>query len=160
MSKLSQDKKHGRYKFQPNIKDWSEACKICPTDRQIAKYFSISHETFYAFLDRERVVEDNGKTSEYIDIYKRKSAETKKKIADAFLENVGNGDVTSIIFGMKAYNGVIEAKDIAHIELKKIDQSFKNKQFLTDMAKEFNLTYEQLNDFANKYFKDSKIEDV
>lgn len=152
--------KVGRKPWIPDVKKWEKACRVFAHDKQMIKHFDICQETFYSFLDKQRCLEEEGKKAEYLEIYKRVRFEVKEKISDAFLNKVADGDPSSIIFGMKAYNGLLEEKDIKHIELKKVEVAFKTKQFLTSMAKEFNLTYEELDKFADKYFKESKLDDI
>lgn len=157
---LSKQGKVGRAKFEPNLEEWRKACSIYAYEKQIVKHFGICNETYYAFLDRERLLEESGGHSEYLEAYKSERQKTRKIISDAFLKNVLNGDVASTIFGMKTHLGFLEERDIRHIELKKIEVAFKTKAFLTDLASKFELNFEQLQEFADKYFKDSKIEDV
>jgi hypothetical protein len=152
--------KVGRKPFLPDLKEWKEACEIYVYDKQIFEHFFISRETFYRFLDNQRCLIDEGKKSAYIDAY-TKGRNKSKQWAISLLKNAAEkGDTGSIIFSSKAIGGLLEAKDIAHIELKKIEVSFKTKQFLTDLANKFNLNYEQLNEFANKFFHDPKMDEI
>lgn len=148
--------------FSPDIKAWKKICGLSAYDTQIQKYFGISQETFYAFLDRERYKQEQDPKyrSEFLESHKAERNKTKEMIANKFLEKIQEGDTSSVIFGMKTYNGMIEAQFHKIIELKKIEVAFKTKQFLTELGSKFNLNYEELNAFAEKFFKDSKIEDV
>ncbi|MES2614429.1 MAG: hypothetical protein V4591_03335 [Bdellovibrionota bacterium] len=116
----------------------------------------IAKETFYAFLDRERYVqEQTGEYSAYLDTYKKERAHTRKMVLDVFMKNVEKGDTACVIFAAKTYLGLIEAKDVAYIELKKEEVTLKTKVFLTNLASKFNLDYEQLEEFADKFFNHS-----
>jgi hypothetical protein len=152
--------KVGRKPFEPDVTEWASACKMYQFDKQIFQHFQINAETFYTFLDRQRCLEEEGKKAVYLEAYIRERQQTRKEISDKFLENVKNNDTASILFGMKTHLGFLETKDQKHIELKKIEVAFKTKQFMTELASKFNLNYEQLDDFANKFFRDSKLDDV
>lgn len=152
--------KVGKIPFKPDIREWTKACELYVYDKQIYRHFDICYETFYAFLDKQRCLQDEGKSSEYIETYIR-GRNKSKEWAISLLKNAAvEGDTGAIIFSAKAIGGLLEAKDISHIELKKIEVAFKTKQFLTDLAEKFSLNYEQLDDFANKYFKDSKLDEI
>lgn len=155
-----QKSKRGGAAFLPDLAQWTQACKICAYVNQIYKYFGISAETFYAFMDKERIKIENGENSEYIESYNRERKNTKDMVAKAFFDKIKEGDTSSVIFGMKSYNGAIEQKDLYLIEMKKKELELKTKQFLTELGNKFNLNYEQLNEFASKYFKDSKLDDI
>lgn len=157
---LSKKGKPGKAAFEPNIKEWTKACEISAFDTQIIKYFSISKETFYSFIDKARYIADNGNKSEYLDAYINGRKKTKNMIAESFFNKIKDGDTSSVIFGMKSYNGALEAKDVYLIEMKKRELELKQKQFLTELANKFELNYEQLDEFAGKYFKESKLEDI
>ncbi len=152
--------KVGRKAFLPDLKEWTEACEIYAYDEQIFKHFFISRECFYAFLDRQRCLIDEGKKSAYIDTYEKGRNTSRQWAISRLKEAAISGDTGAIIFSAKAIGGLLEIKDQKHIELKKIEQAFKTKNFLTDLAQEFNLTYEQLDEFANKYFKDSNLDNI
>lgn len=157
---LSKKGKVGAARFLPDLKEWTEICKIYPYDKDIFGYFDIAKETFYAFLDRERYQKEQGKKSEYLDAYINGRHNTKKFVLGKLLKSIERDDMAGVIFGSKTYGGLLEAKDIKHIELKKIEVAFKTKQFLTELANKFELDYEQLNEFANKHFKDKKLDDI
>ena len=160
-SQVSKDRKAGRLpKFVPNIKEWSEACEIYAYDKQIVRHFDICNETFYSFLDKERYKEEQGEVSEFLAAYKNGRNKTSRFALSNLLNLAKKGDAAASIFTAKTYGGLLETKDIKHIELKKIEVAFKTKQFLTDLANKFQLSYEELNEFANKYFKDSKLDEI
>ncbi len=159
-SEYSKKKKAGKLEFLPEVEMWTKVCQTAAYDTQIYKSFSICKDTFYSFLDRERCKEEQDPLykSAYLAAYINKRHETRQLISDAFLENIIKGDTASILFGMKTYNGLIEAKDIKHIELKKKEVALKTKMFLTDLANKFNLNFEELKEFANQHFKDIKLD--
>ncbi|MES2615508.1 MAG: hypothetical protein V4591_08840 [Bdellovibrionota bacterium] len=153
LSQHSKSRKAGRTAFKPHLQEWTEICKVSAYDTQIWRHFMISKETFYAFLDRERYSEEQtGEYSAYLDTYKKERAGTRKMVLDAFIKSIEAGDTSSIIFAAKTYLGLIEAKDVAYIELKKEEFALKTKVFLTNLANKFNLNYDQLDEFADKYF--------
>ena len=161
LSKVSKERKKGRgRKFVPELKEFAEACKIYPYDKLIAKHFDISTETFYAFLDRERYEEEQGKISAFLAAYKNERNVTRKFALTNLLQLAKKGDTAASIFLSKTYGGLLETKDIKHIELKKIEVAFKTKQFLTELANKFGLNYDQLDAFADKFFSNSKLEDI
>ena len=157
-SQYSRDKKEGKLAFHPNLEEWSKVCTFAVYDVQIAKYFSITTETLYAFIDKERCKEESGEKSDYLDAYINRRKETKEKIAAAFLNKIDLSDTGSILFGMESYNGVIKQKDIEHIELKKQQLRLKSREFLTNLADKFKLDHIELKAFADKYFKDIDME--
>lgn len=148
--------------FYPDLKEWKKICGLSAYDTQVCKYFQISQETFYAFIDREKYKEeqDSSYSSEFLESHKAERNKTRDFISAKFLENIRNGDTSSTIFGMKTFNNMIEAKDLKHIELKKYEIAFKTKQFLTELANKFELNIEELNAFAGKYFKDAKLDEI
>lgn len=164
----SQDAKNrkgvgGPKAFLPDLKEWIECFKIYPYNRQIQKHFGICEETFYAFIDKQKVLEEEGKPSAYLEAYKYGRNETRKTILSTLINCASTGskeDMPALIFASKTYGGLLEEKDIKHIELKKIEVAFKTKQFLTDLANKFNLSYEQLDEFAKKFFSDKKLDDI
>lgn len=139
----------------PDIKQWKKICSMSSHNIQIAKYFNVCQETLYSFMDRERYKEekDESFTSEYLASLKDERNRTREFIASKFLENIKKGDNSSVIFGMKVFNGSIEQKDADIIELKKQEVALKSKQFLTQLAEKFNLNPDQLQKFAEAYFK-------
>lgn len=161
-SQYSKDKIAGRRtnKFDPDIKQWTEACQVYCYDKQIAKHFDICQETFYSFIDKQRYKEEQGEKSAYLEAYKSGRNKTAKFALSNILNLAKKGDVTASIFTAKTYGGLLEARDIKHIELKKIEVAFKTKKFLTELAEKFTLNYEELNAFADKYFKDSTVDDI
>jgi hypothetical protein len=139
--------------FKPDLKEWTEACGMFPYDVQIYKYLVVSRETFYKFLDEQRYLEETtGCKSDFLDAYINERKKTKKLISNAYREKVLAGDTGSIIFGQKAFNGIIEQKDIEHIEIKKQQLALKSNEFLSELAKEYNLNKDELKIFADKYF--------
>lgn len=157
LSQFSILRGRGAKKFSPNLEEWTEVCKIYPYDTQIMKHFDICKETFYSFLDKQRYAQEMGKSAEFIDAYKRERSNTKKLVLEKLLSN---DHVAAQIFSARTYGGLIEGKDIKLIELKKIEVAFKTKQFLTKLAKEFELDYKQLKEFANKFFKNETLDDI
>ena len=167
MARLSEHSKRkngtrGGLPWLPDLKSWKKICGLSAYDTQICKYFQVSQETFYSFIDRERFKEeqDNAYKSEYLESHKSERNKTRDFIAAKFLKNIEQGDTSCTIFGMKTFNGMIEAKDLKHIELKKYEVAFKTKQFLSELANKFELNYEELNTFADKYFKDVKLDEI
>ena len=159
--KDKKNKKIGRgLKFNPSINDWKEACEIYAYDTQIIKHFDICAETFYSFLDKQRYEQDQGRKSEFIDTYKNGRNKTRKFAISNILQMAKKGDPSSSIFVAKTFGGLLETKDIKHIELKKYEVAFKTKQFMTELANKFELNYEELNTFAEKYFKDDKLDAI
>lgn len=153
ISEYSKNRKKGVFpKFVPTLEEWTEACGMFPYDIQIVKYFSTSKETFYCFLDRQRAAVEQGETSAFLDAYLAERKKTKKLISDAYKQKVVTGDTGSVLFGMKAFNGIIEQKDIEHIEIKKQQLALKSNEFLTEMAKQFGLDKAELKTFADKFF--------
>ena len=157
---LSKMGKCGKAQFLPNLEEWTKVCRLYPYDKQIFEHFDIAKETFYAFLDKQRFEKEQGRKSDFLDAYKNGRAESKSFALSNLLRLAKSGDAACSIFTAKTFGGLLESKDIKHIELKKIEVAFKTKQFMTDLAAKFELNYEQLEEFASKYFKDSKIEDV
>lgn len=157
---LKKNGTRGGAPWLPDLKEWKKICRFSAYDTQICKYFQVSQETFYAFLDREHFKEeqDNRYKSEYLESHKIERNKTRDFIASKFIENIKKGDISSTIFGMKTFNGMIESQYLKLIELKKIEVAFKTKQFMANLAKEFNLNYEQLNEFAEKFFRDEKLD--
>jgi len=159
-SQYSLNRKVGVFAFSPDLADWTQACKIAAFDVQIFKYFSISRECFYSFIDKERYKVEQGQGSAFLDAYINGRKNTKNEIANAFLDKIKDKDTGSILFGMKAYNGVIEQRDIEHIELKKKQLALKSNEFLTQLAEKFSLNKEELKMYADKYFKDVNMESI
>lgn len=147
----------GRRALTPNIEEWRDACKLLPYDYQIADYFSVSKETFYSFLDRERYKEENGEKSEYLDAYKSERNKTKKKVLNTLLDKIDTEN-SALIFCSKVYGGLMEEKEKRTLDLKKKELILKSKAFLTNLAKNFNLNPEQLSDFADRYFASQDLE--
>jgi len=139
--------------FKPDLQEWTEACGMFPYDVQVYKYLMVSAETFYKFLDEQRYQEETtGQKSEFLEAYVNERKKTKKMISNAYKEKVLSGDTGSIIFGQKAFNGIIEQKDIEHIEIKKQQLALKSNEFLSELAKEYKLNKDELKVFADKYF--------
>lgn len=154
-------KKIGRgLKFNPSIDEWTDACEIYAYDTQIIKHFDICQETFYSFLDKQRYQQEQGNKSAFLETYKSGRNKTRKFALKNILQMAKKGDPSSSIFVAKSFGGLLEAKDIRHIELKKYEVAFKTKQFMTELAKKFELNYEELSEFANKYFSDDKLDDI
>lgn len=153
--------KVGRHlKLNPTLKEWTEACNIYAYDKQIAKHFDVCPETFYLFLDRQRCIQESGKKADFLDAYKAGRNKTRQFAISNILQMAKKGDPMCSIFTAKTFGGLIETKDIKHIELKKYEVAFKTKQFMTELAKKFELNYEELSTFAEKYFSDDKLEDI
>lgn len=161
ISEYSKKKRAKTLEFLPELDQWIKICQTAAYDTQIYRAFGVCKDTFYTFIDRERYREeqDPNYKSPYVANYINKRQETRQLISDAFLTNIKCGDTASILFGMKTYNGLIEAKDIKHIELKKKEVALKTKMFLTDLANKFNLNFEELKEFAAQHFKDIKLDD-
>jgi hypothetical protein len=155
LSKFSRERKEGRTPFSPDIDRWTEICKMSAYDNQIYRSFQISHDTFYSFIDRERLKQEQDPSYEsaYIAAYINKRHEMRQIISDAFMQKIEAQDTASILFGMKTYNGMIEEKDIRHIELKKQEIALKTNAYLTELASKFSLDFDQLKEFSKMYFK-------
>lgn len=150
---LSKKGKVGKLAFKPDLEEWKKACGIYAYDRQIFEHFDIARETFYSFLDKERYKKEQGEKSDYIDFYKSERNKTKQQVLHRLLDFAKNGDTACTIFSAKVYGGLIEAKDVKQIELRKIEVQLKMNAFLTELAKSFNLSPEKLDHFAKNYFK-------
>lgn len=146
--------------FLPNLKEWTEACELYCYDKQIFQHFDICAETFYSFLDRQRYAEEQGNNSEYLAAYKSGRNKGRSFALNSLKKLTENGEVAATIFTAKTYGGLLEAKDIKHIELKKYEVAFRTKQFLTELGNKFSLNFEELKDFADKYFKDTKLDNI
>jgi hypothetical protein len=163
LSQHSKTRRKGRCdKFRPDIKQWQRICAIASVQAQIARYFSISQETLYKFLDEERYKEeqDENYKSSYLEILKEEKKKTKELVASKFFESIKNGDNASVIFGMKVYNHAIEAKDVEALILKKREVELKEKTYLTSLAEKFNLNVEELQKFTDKHFSDKNLNDI
>lgn len=143
-------------RFVPEIDEWREACRNLPFDQQIIRHFGICHETFYAFLDKEyyRQEQEEGYISDFVASYKQERLRSKNKISEAYFKLIDKGDTPSIIFGMKSFNGLLEARDIEHIELKKKQMAIRANEFLLDLAAKFKLDEKELKAFVKKYHED------
>lgn len=161
-SQYSLNRKAGKaLKFDPTLQEWTEACYMFPLDKQIVKYFSISNETFYCFIDKHRYEEEQtGQPSAFLEAFKHGRMQTKKKINDAFMRKIEDHDTGSILFGMKVYNGAMEQRDIEHVEIKRQQLALKQNEFLTKMAEQFGLNKDELKDFADKFFKETNMENI
>lgn len=157
---LAKKGKVGKAPFEPSLEEWTKVCKLYPYDKQIFEHFDIAKETFYSFLDKQRYEKEQGRKSEYLDAYKNGRAESKSFALANLLKLAKQGDAACSIFVSKTFGGLLESKDIKHIELKKIEVAFKTKQFLTELASKFELKYEELTEFAEKYFKNAKLDDI
>jgi hypothetical protein len=159
-SQHSKDKKGpGRTKkFEPDLKEWAEVCELYCYDKQIFQHFDICAETFYAFLDRQRYAEEQGTRSEFLAAYKDGRNKGRNFALTSLKKLTEKGEVAATIFTAKTYGGLLEAKDIKHIELKKYEVAFRTKQFLTELGNKFNLNFEELKEFADKYFNDVKLD--
>lgn len=165
MARLSNHVKNKRTKkrgdsFLPDIDEWKKACTYYPSNVQISKHFDISRETFYAFLDKEhyKQEQDSNYKSAYIDLYKNARNGTRLGIYSNLLDMVKRQDNAAIIYSTKIFGGAIEERDKKLIAIKKYEAQFKAKQFLTSLAEKFNLDYNQLNKFANRYFKELDLD--
>ncbi len=154
LSQYSKDRKTKSRAFHPDLKEFKEACQIFPYNTGLYKYFDVSCETFCAFMDREHYKEEQDPSyhSEYLEALKRK--DQRKLTVSNFYKNVQNGDVASNIFAMKLFTGAMEAKDKFQIKIKVRELQLKQQEFLSRLASEFNLDFEQLKKFANKHFKE------
>lgn len=160
LSMYSKRKGMGRTPFTPEPERWKNLCRHSAYDNQIFRSLGISSSTFYAFLDREHLKEEQDPTysSQFLLDYKNERQKTRDIINTAFMDKVMSGDTASILYGMKTYGGMLEAKDVANIEIKKREVTLKTKDFLSHLAEKFNLSFEQLREFAKKYFKDIELE--
>ncbi len=160
LSTYSKLRKKGKFAWEPDLSKWKKVCGMCAFDTQIFRTFQISRECFYAFLDRERFKEEQDPEyrSAYLVYYVNERFKTKDRILNAFLDKIDDGDTASVIFGMKVFNGAIEAKDMVSIEFKRHELMLKTKDFLFNLADKFNLDFEQVKGFAKTYFKE--IDDI
>lgn len=153
--------KRGQYpKFVPNLDEWREACLLYCYDKQIAKHFDISHETFYRFIDRQRHEKDQGRPAEFLDTYKLARNTTKKQVLNKLLSS---NETAALIFSAKTFGGLTEKKDDKEYELKKKEFELKQKEFelkqkefLAKLGEKFQLDYEQLKEFVEKFFEENK----
>lgn len=157
---LSKSGKAGPLAFKPDLKEWTRACNLYAYKKQIAEHFDITYETFCAFIDRQRFEKENGRKSEFLDALTRERNAKRKQVLDKLMEFVDSGDVGSMIFATKTYGGLIEAKDLKHIELKKKELELKTKTYITSLAKEFQLSVEELQAFTDKHFCDKNLNDI
>lgn len=162
ISKFCKDRKKRINAFDPSIEEFSKACRMFPTVIQITKYLGCSHESLNSFLDKEHYKEeqDPNYKSAYVAAYKIERQNTKDLVHQIFLKNLYNGEVSASIFAMKAFNGMIEAKDIKHIELKKREVALRTNEYLTNLAHKFGLDFEQLKQFSEKYFKGINLDNI
>ena len=144
-----------RVGFEPELEDWRDACINFPYVYQIAKYFSVAQETMYAFIDKERCKVEAGGKSAYLEAYVDLRKQTKKKIALSLMKKIESGDTASILFANRAYNGLIEQKDIEHIELKKKQLALRSNEFLTDLAAKYKLDEKELKMYVKNFFSDT-----
>ncbi len=151
---------NGRKPFHPVLEDWQEACSIYPYIKQICEHFEVCHETVRQFIDKEYVKQeqDSSYISRYIEALTAEKKRFRKTISTSFLKSVEKGDNPTIIFGMKSFHGTIEAKDLAHIELKRQELALKSNEYLTKLAEKYSLNFEELKEFSEKYFKGIDLE--
>jgi len=135
-------------------------CETYAYDTQIFKHFDICRETFYAFMDRQRYAVETGKKSAHLDAYNNGRNKSRQFAINNLKKLAEKGDPMCSIFTAKTFGGLLETKDIKHIELKKYEVAFKTKQFMTELANKFELNYEELDEFAKKYFKDDKLDAI
>jgi len=138
--------KRGKAPFEPDLKEWTEVCKLYPYDKDIFKHFDICGETFYCFLDNQRYLKEQGKKSDYLDAYKNGRAQSKNFALTTLLNAAKSGDSACTIFTAKTFGGLLEARDISHINLKKKEIEMKQKlhnlnvdEFLLKISERFNL---------------------
>lgn len=162
LSQYSKQKKAKTNKFDPDIKEWRKVCRLSPYNITIIKHFGISKETFCAFIDRERYKEEQNPKyhSDYVDALKIERMRFRELISDSFYNKISEGDTASVIFGMKLYNGAIEAKDLSALAIKRKELTLKSNQFLSQLAEKFQLDKEEIKQFAEKYFTHVKTDDV
>jgi len=160
--------KRGQYpKFVPNLEEWTECCRIYCYDYQIAKHFDISKETFYRFIDRQRHEKDEGRPAEFLDAFIKERSRTKKKILDKLLDTADKGDVGALIFSAKTYGGLKEAKDAdflkikkKELEIKQKELMLKHKEFIAKIAEKYQLDFDELKAFADKFFEGAKVDEL
>lgn len=153
-SKISLGRRKGREAFCPDMARWKKVCSISAHDTQIIRSFHICPETFYGFLDKERYKEeqDGEYTSEYLESYINERLNTQYKISAAYLDKIEEGDSPSILFGMKTFNGHIEAKDRFSNEVKRQELILKTQEFLLKFSEKFSLNFDDVKSFAKNYF--------
>jgi hypothetical protein len=157
---LSKQGKRGKAEFIPDLKEWTQACKLYAYDKQIFEHFDICAETFYRFLDKQRFEHEEGRPSEYIDAYKAGRAEKRAFALTNLLQLAKKGDPACSIFVAKSFGQLLEAKDQKHIDLKKKELELKTRTFLTSLAEKFSLNVEELQSFADKHFTDKNLNDI
>ena len=149
----------GRAWCPTDIDEWRTVCRGAPYDTQFAKHYDVKEATVRAFFDREYSKQENDPTytSTWLAIYKEERQKVRTLITDALLNSVQKGELTGIIYASKVFNGYLEAKDKAHIELKRQELILKNKDYLTQLALRFSLSMDQLEEFTKKFFPDIKL---
>lgn len=160
--------KRGQYpKFVPDLEEWKEACSFYCYDKQIAKHFDISNETFYRFIDRQRHEKEQGRPAEFLDAYKKEKSGTKKVILKTLLAAAKSGDISALIFASKTYGGLKEQKDndlilIKRQELiiKQKELMLKHKEFIAKIAEKYQLDFDELKAFADKFFEGTKVDEL
>lgn len=155
---LNKKGKDGRTKWIPDLKEWTEVCKIYPYDKNIIDYFDIAKETFYSFLDKQRYEKENKRPSEFLDSYKSGRNNTKKFVIGKLLKAIERDDIAAIIFGAKSIGGVLESKDIAMIEIKQKEyelkeQAFKlsTEKFINELCEKHSLDKKETLETLNKH---------
>lgn len=156
-SEYCRNKKGRRLKFDPDLQEWIDACKATQYNYQMYSWFGIARDTFSAFLDREHYKEEQNPEyhSAFLASLKKERNKIRAYVNNKFLDLIEKEDTAAIIFGQKTYNKFLEAKDKKNLELKAAQVNLQKKQFLTQLAEKFDLNYEQLQKFADKYFVDN-----
>ena len=144
-----------RKKFNPSLEEWSEACELFAYNRQVAKFFGITEEAFYLFLDGEHYKEeqDSSYKSEYIEAHMACRKKTKTRVLDNLLKGSDKGEPAMTIFAAKSFGGVMEEKDRLLYSLKRDELQLKRQVYLSDLAAKFNLNFEELKEFTNNYVR-------
>jgi len=119
------------------------------TDKQIFESLGISCDTFY------ELKKNNSEFSEALTLGREK---TRDELTNAAIKNA-KMEPSLMMFMMRTKFDYMYVDKRKELELKQKELELKTKSFLTGMAKEFNLTYEQLDEFANKYFNGNKSEE-
>lgn len=164
ISKYCNDKrnpKRGQKGFLPDLQEWAKACEEYCYDKQIVKHFDICNETFYKFLDRQRYEEEHGRKAEFLEAYKNGKNKSRLEAIQLLKQSARKKDeAATIIFYAKTFGNLIESKDLKDLKMKKKEFALKQKEFLTKLAEKFELDFEQLKEFATKFFKDAKVDDI
>ena len=141
--------------FLPDMEEWANAIRNTAYNTQLCRHFGIGYTTLYEFLKREAAKEENDENyqSEYLNVLNTARERIKNLATNMLIKKMEEGDTASILFAMKTYNNMMETRDRANIAMRGKELELRSKQFLTEIAQKFNLSFEQLDSFAAKFFE-------